>query len=87
MNIKLRLKNKATLTALILALIALVYKVLEILHITPPVEQQELINLAEILIGIMVILGITVDPTTEGIGDSAQAMTYTEPKKKKKEGK
>jgi len=29
----------------------------------------------------MVILGVVNDPTTEGIKDSDQAMTYTEPKK------
>ena len=27
------------------------------------------------------ILGVFVDPTTNGVGDSAQAMTYTKPKK------
>lgn len=27
------------------------------------------------------VLGVFVDPTTEGITDSAQALTYTEPKK------
>ena len=33
------------------------------------------------LFAVLVILGVVVDPTTEGLGDSAQAMTYTEPKK------
>lgn len=28
------------------------------------------------------ILGVFVDPTTEGVSDSEQAMTYTRPKKK-----
>ena len=27
------------------------------------------------------ILGVFVDPTTDGVGDSKQAMTYTKPKK------
>ena len=27
------------------------------------------------------ILGVFVDPTTSGVGDSTQAMTYTKPKK------
>lgn len=30
---------------------------------------------------IIALLGIFVDPTTAGIGDSSQALTYTEPKK------
>ena len=29
--------------------------------------------------GLLVILGIVVDPTTAGVGDSARAMTYEEP--------
>lgn len=28
------------------------------------------------------VLGVFVDPTTNGVGDSAQAMTYSKPKKK-----
>lgn len=31
------------------------------------------------------ILGVFVDPTTSGVGDSKQAMTYTKPKKDKTE--
>ena len=30
--------------------------------------------------GLLAILGIVADPTTEGMGDSAQALTYTSPK-------
>lgn len=30
---------------------------------------------------IVALLGIFVDPTTAGIGDSIQALTYTQPKK------
>lgn len=29
----------------------------------------------------LALLGQFIDPTTAGVGDSAQAMTYTEPKK------
>ena len=30
---------------------------------------------------VLVILGVVTDPTTKGITDSDQALTYTEPKK------
>ena len=30
---------------------------------------------------VLAILGIVVDPTTQGVGDSEQALTYTVPKK------
>lgn len=29
---------------------------------------------------VMAVAGVVLDPTTKGLGDSAQAMTYTEPK-------
>lgn len=31
---------------------------------------------------VLSVLGVFIDPTTAGVGDSAQAMTYTKPKKK-----
>lgn len=33
---------------------------------------------------ILAVLGVFVDPTTNGLSDSAQAMTYTAPKKENK---
>lgn len=33
---------------------------------------------------LVAILGVFVDPTTNGFGDSAQALTYTTPKKDEK---
>ena len=34
-----------------------------------------------LLLAVLVILGVVTDPTTKGITDSDQALTYTEPKK------
>lgn len=31
---------------------------------------------------ILALIGVVSDPTTQGVGDSAQAMTYTSPKSK-----
>ena len=33
------------------------------------------------LLGLLGMLGVLIDPTTAGVGDSKQAMTYIEPKK------
>ena len=36
-----------------------------------------------LLVGsVLAILGVVTDPTTEGVGDSEQALTYTKPKSK-----
>lgn len=73
-NFKLRLKNKATLVALISA----VFLMLQQFGLEIPHNIQEGINT---LVGILVILGIITDPTTKGIADSEQALTYQKPKK------
>lgn len=81
-NWKLRFQNKVTLTAIVLAVIALVYQVLGIFGIVPAVAQDTIVQLAGAVINLLVLLGIVVDPTTEGLGDSDRAMTYEEPYKK-----
>ena len=80
MNWKLRLLNKTTLTTLILAIVAFVYQVLGIFGVVPSVSQNDIINIVGIVINLLVGLGILVDPTTAGITDSEQAMTYETPK-------
>lgn len=82
MNINwvLRLKNKATLTALIAAALAFGYQVAGIFGVVPPVSQDALAQAAMLLVNLLVALGVAVDPTTAGISDSEQAMNYTEPK-------
>lgn len=71
-NLKLRLKNKVTLAALISAVFVMLGQFgLEIPH-----NIQEGVNT---LLMILVLLGIVTDPTTKGIADSERALTYTKP--------
>lgn len=79
-NWKLRLKNKYTLTALVACLLDFVYSLLAIFGIVPAICEEELFNLANAAIGLLVFLGIIVDPTTEGVGDSTNALSYDNPK-------
>ncbi|ATI19907.1 holin [Streptococcus phage CHPC1042] len=78
-NFKLRLKNKATLVALISA----VFLMLQQFGLHIPTNIQDAVNT---FVGILVILGIVTDPTTKGIADSERALTYIEPLDEK-EGK
>ena len=80
-NWKLRFQNKTTLTAVILALVALVYQVLGLFGVVPKISQDELTTVIGMVINILCLLGIVVDPTTAGVGDSARAMSYDEPRK------
>lgn len=80
-NWKLRLQNKATLTALIMALVALVYQLLGVFGVVPRVSQDQVTTIISMVINILCLLGIVVDPTTAGVSDSVRAMSYDEPKK------
>lgn len=80
-NLKLRFQNKTTLVAFITAIIAFVYQLSGILGFTVPISQDSLIQLVGVIINLLAGLGILVDPTTAGIGDSTKALGYNEPKK------
>ncbi|MBQ8900847.1 MAG: phage holin [Akkermansia sp.] len=79
-NWKLRFQNKATLTAIVLGVVALVYQILGLLGITPAVSENEIINIVGMVINLLVLLGVVVDPTTAGVGDSDLAKSYEQPK-------
>lgn len=43
---------------------------------------NKLLAVVNALFAVLTILGIVTDPTTKGVSDSAQAMTYEKPKEK-----
>ena len=81
MNINwiLRLQNKTTLTTLCVAIVTAVYGVFAAVGFTPSVTEEQVTNLVFTFIGIATALGIVVDPTTKGIGDSDRVMGYIKP--------
>ncbi|HEL2057772.1 TPA: phage holin [Streptococcus suis] len=72
-NWKLRYKNKATLTAIFATLVLLAQQ----LGFKLPDNVSDVLNTA---LTLLVLLGIVNDPTTAGIEDSVQALTYDKPK-------
>ena len=79
-NWKIRFKNKTWLLTFIAAVLTLVYRALNVAGITPHVAQEQLVELATMLVGILVLLGVVIDPTTKGGSDSELAMTYKKPR-------
>lgn len=80
-NWKLRLQNRATLAAIVAAIIALVYQILGLIGVVPAVSQGAVEQTASMVINLLVLMGIVVDPTTAGTSDSSQALEYDEPRK------
>lgn len=87
LNWKLRLKNKTTLIALIAALAALVYQILGAFGITPSISEDTVLEIAGLAVNALCLLGIVVDPTTQGVADSDRALEYTELSGDEGEGK
>lgn len=79
-NWKLRLQNKATLITLATMVISFIYQILALFDVVPKVSEDSITQLVLLIINILAAVGIIVDPTTKGIGDSSQALTYEKPK-------
>lgn len=80
-NWKARFKNPVFWMTVIPAAVAFVYTVLGTLEIVPALSEEMVLNIAANIITALTALGVLVDPTTAGIGDSKLAMTYEEPRK------
>ena len=83
-NWKVRIKNKQFWLALIPAILLLIQTVLVPFGYKWDfgVLGQQLTAIINAAFAVLSILGVVNDPTTEGISDSAQAMSYDSPKKK-----
>lgn len=85
MNINwiVRIKNKNFWLAIIPAILVLIQVVASVFGVTIDLGElgNKLLAVVDAVFVILAILGIVTDPTTEGISDSKQAMTYDEPKK------
>lgn len=79
-NWKVRLKNKVWLTAFIAFLVSAVYQFLSMFDIAPAITQDAVMQVASVALQMLSLLGVIIDPTTKGVGDSEQAMTYEKPK-------
>ena len=79
-NWKVRFQNKTFLTGLISLVVVFIYDLLQLLEIAPAVTQSAVMQVAEGILTILGMVGVIADPTTAGIADSKQAMTYDVPK-------
>ena len=84
MNINwlVRLKNKNFWLALVPAVLLLIQVVAAVFGFELDLGDlgNRILDVVNALFAVLAILGIVTDPTTEGISDSRQALTYTKPK-------
>lgn len=81
-NWTVRIKNKTFWLGLIPAALLLVQVVAAVFGYTLNLGElgDKLLSVVNALFGVLTILGIVTDPTTKGVGDSTQALTYDKPK-------
>lgn len=83
-NWKVRIKNKNFWLAVIPAMLLLIQAIVSVFGVTVDFTDitGKLVAVVNTAFVVLSILGIVTDPTTEGIGDSKQALTYDKPKEK-----
>ena len=81
-NWRVRIKNRQFWITLIPAILLLIQVIAAVFNYTLDLGQlgTKLLEVVNALFAVLAILGIVTDPTTAGIRDSEQAMTYDRPK-------
>ena len=82
-NWKVRLKNKMFWVTAIPMLLLLAKQICELcgLHIEVEALSNNLVEIIGTLFGVLALVGVVTDPTTEGVNDSKRAMDYEAPAK------
>ena len=79
-NWSVRLKHKPFLIALFSALLLLIQQVAATIGIDTSIMNEQAMTIFNSVLGILVLLGVVMDPTTSNMGDSEEALKYKEPK-------
>ncbi len=79
LNWKVRFKNKVWLGSFFSLVVGFVYSLLALFDVFPAVTQNLVVQLLNQVLTFLGLIGVIVDPTTAGIGDSERALGYEEP--------
>lgn len=84
-NWLVRIKNKAFWVTFVPAVLLLVQTAAALFGFQLDLGEigDKILAVVNAIFVVLAILGIVTDPTTEGVSDSAQAMTYNTPKETK----
>lgn len=78
-NWKVRFKNKVWLGSFIALIVSFVFTMLSMFDIYPKITENVILQVVNQALEFLALIGVIVDPTTAGIGDSKRAMQYVEP--------
>ncbi len=78
-NWKVRFRNRLWLWSFLSAVTAMLFSFLSLWGITLPLNQNTVLGILYQILSILSLLGVLIDPTTQGLNDSNRAMSYQEP--------
>ena len=78
-NWKVRFKNKIWLGSFLSLIVSFVYSMLSMFDVFPDITKNSILELLNQVLTFLGLIGVLVDPTTAGLGDSERAMGYEEP--------
>lgn len=80
-NFQVRAKNKTFWVTFIPTVILLIQVILAVFGVAIDLSAfgDKLIDVINVVFSLLAILGVVTDPTTPGISDSENALTYTSP--------
>lgn len=79
-NWKVRLKHKQFWVALVALLLVLANQVAQIFGYNIEIYNAQITSITETVLTILGLLGVVIDPTTQGTSDSYEALHYNKPK-------
>ena len=78
-NWRVRFKNKIWLGSFLSLIVSFVYSMLSMFDVFPDITKSSVLELLNQVLTFLGLIGVLVDPTTAGLGDSDRAMSYSEP--------
>ena len=78
-NWKVRFKNRVWLGSFLSLIIGFVYSLMGLFDVFPEVTENAVMQLINQVLTFLGLIGVLVDPTTAGLGDSLRALSYEEP--------
>ena len=79
LNWKVRFKNRIWLGSFLSLIISFVYSLLALFDVFPQVTENTVVQLLNQVLTFLGLVGVLVDPTTAGLGDSERALGYEVP--------
>ena len=78
-NWKVRFRNRIWLGSFVSLAVSFVYSLLALFDVFPALGENRLLEMVNQVLTFLGLIGVLVDPTTAGLGDSERAMGYEEP--------